>query len=176
MEYKPNENHLLLITKNLKSMKLSDVKLQLKQLKTLTFQLPNGTLVPSYFHVTEVGKINKLYIDCGGTIRHEDVVSFQLWSANDYNHRLHPEKLLKIIEFSEAKLNISDNLPVEVEYQGETIGKFGLDFNNNRFILTTKQTDCLAKYNCGVPSKKPKLKLSELQKQEAGCTPESGCC
>lgn len=155
-------------------MKLSEAKDRLKQLKKIAFQLPSGELVPNHFHVTEVGKITKNFIDCGGTVRKEEVVNFQLWNANDYDHRLHPEKLLSIIELSENVLGIGD-LEIEVEYQAETIGKFGLDFDGNNFLLTSKQTDCLAKENCGVPTEKPKLKLSEIQSSNA-CTPNSGCC
>ena len=155
-------------------MTLSEIKTVLNQSNNIAFQLPNGDLVPSHFHVTEVGKITKHFIDCGGTIRHEEIVNFQLWNANDYDHRLHPEKLLKIIELSEKVLGITD-LDIEVEYQGDTIGKFGLDFDGTNFLLTTKQTDCLAKDNCGVPSEKPKVKLSEI-KAEACCAPNSGCC
>lgn len=154
-------------------MKLSEVKKQLEQLDTLTFQLPNGTLVPEHFHVTEIGKITKHFIDCGGTVRQEEVINFQLWNANDYNHRLHPEKLVHIIELSEKTLGLNDS-EIEVEYQGETIQKFGLDFDGINFQLTTKQTDCLAKDNCGIPAQKPKVKLSDLQ--NACCTPNSGCC
>lgn len=154
-------------------MKLSEVKKQLEQLDALTFQLPNGTLVPEHFHVTEIGKITKHFIDCGGTVRQEEVINFQLWNANDYNHRLHPEKLVHIIELSEKTLGLNDS-EIEVEYQGETIQKFGLDFDGINFQLTTKQTDCLAKDNCGIPAQKPKVKLSDLQ--NACCTPNSGCC
>lgn len=156
-------------------MKLSQIKTLLPQLKTMAFQLPNGELVPNHFHVTEVGKITKHFIDCGGTVRNEEVVNFQLWNANDYDHRLHPEKLLKIIELSEKVLGIED-LEIEVEYQGETIGKFGLDFDGTNFLLTIKQTDCLAKDNCGIPAEKPKMKLSELQATTSCCTPGGGCC
>ena len=142
-------------------MKLSQIKNQLTQLDRIAFQLPNGDLVPSHFHVTEVGKITKNFIDCGGTVRNEEVANFQLWNADDYDHRLHPEKLLNIIELSERILGIED-LEIEVEYQAETIGKFGLDFDGNNFLLTTKQTDCLAKDQCGIPTEKPKMKLSEI--------------
>ena len=79
-------------------MKLSEVKAVLKSLDTIGFQLPEGELVPKHFHVTEVGKITKAFIDCGGVVRNEEVANFQLWNANDYDHRLHPEKLLNIIE------------------------------------------------------------------------------
>jgi hypothetical protein len=134
-------------------MKLSEIKSHLNQLQTIAFQLPDGTLVPNHFHVTEVGKVTKHFIDCGGTVRHEEVVNFQLWEANDYDHRLHPEKLLKII------------------------GKYGLDFDGKNFLLTTKITDCLAKDNCGIPKEKLKVNLSHLKPTEAVCcTPDGNCC
>ena len=156
-------------------MKLFEVKEKLTQLKTLGFQLPSGEMVPGHFHVTEVGKISKHFIDCGGTVRQEEVVSFQLWEANDYDHRLHPEKLIHIIELSQERLAIADTLEVEVEYQGETIGKYGLEFDDDHFLLTTKMTDCLAKDNCGIPLGKPKVRLSELT-SEPCCSPDGNCC
>lgn len=155
-------------------MKLSQVKEILKDVKTISFQLPDNSLVPGHFHVTEVGEITKRFIDCGGTVRKETVVNFQLWNANDYDHRLHPEKLLKIIELSEKTLAIDDN-EIEVEYQGTTIQKFGLDFDGNQFLLTSKQTDCLAKDACGIPYEKPKVRISEMSAQSC-CSPKSGCC
>lgn len=155
-------------------MKLSEIKTVLSDLEQIAFQLPNGELVPRHFHVTEVGKITKNFIDCGGTVRDEEVINFQLWNANDYDHRLHPEKLVHIIELSEKVLNLPD-VKIEVEYQGETIGKFGLDFDGQNFLLTTKETDCLAKDKCEIPSEKPKYKLSDLQTASC-CEPSSGCC
>ena len=155
-------------------MKLSEIKNILPKLENVEFQLENGTFVPEHFHVTEVGQIDKKFIDCGGTLRNESVISLQLWSANDYNHRLHPEKLIHIIELSEAKLGL-ENLDIEVEYQGESIQKYGLQFDGTHFLLTTKQTDCLAKDNCGIPVKKPKLKLADLS-NEPCCSPDGNCC
>ena len=151
-------------------MKISEVKHQLEQLDKISFMLPNGELVPSHFHVTEVGKVTKHFIDCGGIVRTEEAANFQLFSANDYNHRLHPEKLLDIIELSQKVLLLGD-LEIEVEYQGETIGKFGLDFNGTHCLLTTTQTTCLATDNCGIPTE-------ELEPAQAGasCAPGSGCC
>lgn len=149
-------------------MKLSEVKSALGKLETISFQLPNGELVPSHFHVTEVGKVTKHFIDCGGTERKEEVVNFQLWNANDYDHRLHPEKLLDIIQLSEKVLKIED-AEIEVEYQGQTIEKFGLDFDGSSFVLTTKQTDCLAKDKCEVP-------MMELTVDNSSCCPPGGNC
>jgi hypothetical protein len=156
-------------------MTLSEIKSKLNQLNTIAFKLPDGSLVPNHFHVTEVGKISKHFIDCGGTERKEEVANFQLWEANDYDHRLHPEKLLNIIELSERILNLGD-LQIEVEYQSDTIGKYSLDFDGKYFVLNSKQTSCLALDSCGITTLKPKVKLSEIQKPVSSCTPDSGCC
>lgn len=158
-------------------MKLSEFKEILKNKEAIAFELPNGQLVPSHFHVTEVGQIDKKFIDCGGTLRNESVVNFQLWEANDYDHRLHPEKLVSIIELSEKKLDIQD-LEIEVEYQGETIGKYFLDYQGGNFLLQSTQTDCLAKDKCGVPQEKVKVAMTDLSNNDSDscCTPGSGCC
>ena len=155
-------------------MLLSEIKTALTQIEQIVFELPDGSIVPQHFHVTEVGNISKHFIDCGGTERKENVINFQLWTADDFDHRLSAQKLIDIIALSEKVLNL-DDLPIEVEYQGDTIGKYGLEFNGTSFNLTTKQTDCLAKENCGIPPKKPKVRLSQLQAQ-ACCEPSSGCC
>ncbi|WP_336068955.1 DUF6428 family protein [Mesoflavibacter sp. CH_XMU1404-2] len=151
-------------------MTLSEIKNHLKNLDTIAFVLPDGSLVPNHFHVTEVGKTTKHFIDCGGTVKQEKKVNFQLWNANDYDHRLHPEKLIHIIELSEDIFNLKD-LDIEVEYQGEqSIQKFGLDYKDGQFLLTSTHTNCLAKDKCGIPEE-------QLPKQEeACCAPGSGCC
>lgn len=151
-------------------MKLSEFKKVLKQQNKIEIKLPNGELVPNHFHVTEIGQINKRFIDCGGTLRNEMKVNFQLWEANDYDHRLHPEKLMNIIELSENKLGITDE-EIEVEYQGNTIQKFGIEFNGSAFELTNKATDCLALESCGIPETKVNQTISSN-----GCTPGGGCC
>ena len=155
-------------------MKLSEIKQILPTLENVEFQLENGTFVPEHFHVTEVGMINKNFIDCGGVIRNEKVVNFQLWNADDLEHRLKPGKLLNIINLSEEKLGIEDH-EIEVEYQSETIGKYDLEFNGKTFVLRNKMTACLAPDACGIPSEKVKRNLSEL-KPVSKCAPNSGCC
>jgi hypothetical protein len=157
-------------------MKLSEFKNQLGSMTELNFILPNGTIVPEHFHVTEVGQITKRFIDCGGSIRNEKVVNFQLWEANDFDHRLAPKKLSDIISLSEKVLGVED-AEIEVEYQGETIGKYGIDFNGKQFLLTSKQTACLASDKCGIGSEKIKLSLSDLQNtSKNACMPGGNCC
>lgn len=157
-------------------MKLSDFKTKLNTVDQLNFILPNGKTVPNHFHVTEVGQITKHFIDCGGTVRDEKVVNFQLWEAGDFDHRLAPEKLNKIIAISEKVLKVED-LEIEVEYQSDTIGKYGVEFDGKNFLLTSKSTNCLASDSCGIPAEKLKKNLAELQTTGSSCcTPGGGCC
>lgn len=157
-------------------MKLSEIKNILPTLENVQFQLENGKWVPEHFHVTEVGMIIKNFIDCGGVVRTEKRVNFQLWNANDFEHRLKPNKLLHIIELSEKQLGIEDQ-EIEVEYQDTTIGKYDLEFNGTHFILKNKTTACLAEDACGIPTEKQKVNLEDLKPaQQNTCTPGGGCC
>lgn len=156
-------------------MKLSDIKQILPTLDHVEFQLENGTFVPEHFYVTQVGMITKNFIDCGGVLRNEKVISFQLWNADDLEHRLKPGKLLQIIQLAEEKLGIED-FEIEVEYQSETIGKYDLAFNGKNFVLNNKTTAYLAEDVCGIPYEKQKVNLTGLKGSASGCVPNSGCC
>ena len=151
-------------------MKLSEVKQALAGLPAVNFKLPDGSTVPQHFHVTEVGLVTKHFIDCGGVERKETVVNFQLWEAGDYDHRLAPQKFLHILNLSKKVLGEAEDMNIEVEYQQNTIGKFDLEFDGKDFILSSKQTACLAQDACGIPPAKMPAKAS------SGCAPKSGCC
>lgn len=150
-------------------MKISEMKNNLAGIQVVNFKLPDGSYLPAHFHVTEVGLVTKHFIDCGGVERKETMANFQLWEAGDYDHRLAPQKFLHILNLSKKVLG-DDDLDIEVEYQQNTIGKFGLDFDGKDFILTTKQTACLAQDACGIPNKEQVLPASSC------CTPAKGCC
>lgn len=152
-------------------MKISDLKKNLSQVEAINFQLPDGSYLPSHFHVTEVGLVTKHFIDCGGVERKETVANFQLWEAGDYDHRLAPQKFLHILTLSKKILG-EDDLSIEVEYQQNTIGKFGLEFNGKDFLLTPKQTACLAQDACGITEKTSKAQASA----QSCCDPAKGCC
>lgn len=157
-------------------MKLSEIKKYLQTLDNVNFRLPSGAYVPEHFHVTEVGLVSKHFIDCGGTERREEVANFQLWEANDFDHRLKPQKLSNIIALSESRLGLPD-LDIEVEYQSDTIGKYGLHFNGKDFQLVPKHTACLASDACGIPAEKQKKQFQSLQTaDQGGCQPGGGCC
>ena len=151
-------------------MILSEFKHYLKIVSEVTFLKPNGNKIPKHFHITEVGQTSKKFIDCGGTVRNEEVISMQLWESVDFLHRLEPSKLNSIIELSEKQLEIGD-YEIEMEYQGETIEKYGVVFKNGVFQLTSTNTACLALDKCGIPS----LENSK-EKVQQDCTPGGGCC
>ncbi len=78
--------------------------------------LPDKSFVPAHYHITEVGKIQKDFIDCGGTVRSATTSLLQVWVAQDLHHRLEATKLATVMRIAEPLLG-SDELPVEVEYE-----------------------------------------------------------
>ena len=71
-----------------KAMKLSTLKKLLSQIPEIRFELSDGTIIPTHVHITEVGELQKNFIDCGGEVRMERLVTMQLWYAEDTHHRL----------------------------------------------------------------------------------------
>lgn len=158
-------------------MKLSAFVTALESKNDITFVLPNGKLVPQHFHITEVGLLTRDFVDCGGVVRQKKVVNFQLWTADDTDHRLAPEKLLHIIALSDKQLGLW-NHPVQAEYQWETIWSYDVVCGDDGFFhLIWKNTDCLAKDACGVPQKWSERKSfwSLFGTRKDSCSGE-GCC
>lgn len=121
---------------------------------SLRFQLPSGDFIPDHFHVTEVGRVDKDFIDCGGTRRRATTCLLQTWTANDVDHRLESGKLAKILKLAEPVLQ-SVELPVEIEYGPDVAAQYHLSdvevgSCTLTFVLVGKQTDCLAKDKCGI--------------------------
>jgi hypothetical protein len=120
----------------------------------LHLMLPDGDFVPAHFHVTEVGRVQKDFIDCGGTTRSAVSCLLQVWVAHDTAHRLTANKLAGILELAGPLLK-SDAMPVEVEYENAVVAQFpvaGVEVTPSGllFHLGTKHTDCLAPDKCGV--------------------------
>ena len=154
-------------------MKISEFLYALSGIESLVITNEKGQPIPAHFHVTEVGQTTKNYIDCGGTVREDKCISMQLWVADDVDHRLSPQKLAAII-LQSAHLWNQEDLPIEMEYQESTIGRYDVSFANGKFMLCIKQTSCLAPDQCGIPQEKTKVNLSELNTKT--CKPGSGCC
>src|ERR1700677_4105727 len=86
----------------------------------IQIMLPEGDFVPAHFHITEVGRVQKDFIDCGGTVRSTKTCVFQVWVAEDVDHRLDTSKLARIMRMAGPLLG-PDDLPVEVEYQNGSV-------------------------------------------------------
>ncbi len=144
---------------------------------SLRVTLPGGEIVPSHFHVTEVGRVRKEFIDCGGSIRQTSRCQLQLLVATDYDHRLTAGKLLKIIESSRPILG-SSPLPLAVEYGREAavvypVQAIGVEGGALVLILENPQTACLAADSCGLSPEEagiPRIATA------ACCVAGSGCC
>ncbi|MEM9645924.1 MAG: DUF6428 family protein [Planctomycetota bacterium] len=121
----------------------------------LRIELPDGQHLPAHFHITEVGRVTKSFIDCGGISRQSESCVLQTLVADDVDHRLRSGKLAGILRHR-SELGISDDVPVELEVQLETIGTYSLQgvlINDDEITLrlSAKRTECLAPELCGVP-------------------------
>lgn len=122
----------------------------------VAIQFDNGMRIAPHFHVTEIGKVTKDFVDCGGTRRMTVSCVLQTLVADDVDHRLTSDKLAGIIEKA-AVLDLADDLPVEVELQTDTIGVYAFNGAIAQdgivvFSVQTKQTACLAPDKCGLDS------------------------
>jgi hypothetical protein len=118
------------------------------------WMLPDKSFVPAHYHITEVGRVRKDFIDCGGTVRSTASCVLQVWVANDVDHRLETDKLATIMRVAGPLLE-SEDLPVEVEYEDTVISQYpigGMEVTPSGllFYLGTKHTACLAPEKCKV--------------------------
>jgi hypothetical protein len=141
-------------------MKLSELKnaLLTRPEAHLRFLLPNGEFAPAHVHVTEVARVDKRFIDCGGTLRTDAVCRLQTWHANDLEHRLTAGKLMKIFAKAQQVL-LSDDLDVDVEHEVGFISQFPLEAVEATteelvFRLGVRHTACLAEDKCLPPPKR----------------------
>ncbi len=133
------------------------------------FVLPDGGLVPAHAHITEVGRVDKTFFDCGATFRKTSFLCLQAWVADDTEHRLPAGKLADIIDRA-APLFEGDDLDVELEYEDGLLSQFpvhGVSCDGEWVVITLgmKHTDCLAKDICLLPTK-----------DSYSCSAGSGCC
>jgi hypothetical protein len=117
---------------------------------------PDGEPIEAHFHITEVGRVQKDFIDCGGTVRQVRSCLLQTWVGTDTDHRVTAGKLAKAFAAA-APILRGEDLAVELEYEACNVvqlrliavekSEAGLDLK-----LAKKHTDCLAKGLC-VPTK-----------------------
>jgi len=146
-------------------MKLSEFKdhLLAAPQAEMRFLLPDGDAIPLHAHVTEIGRVDKNFIDCGGTPRSWSNCTLQVWVAeNDEAHRFAPGKLAGVIDLA-APLFRGEDLDVEVEYEDccTELSQYPVVAVQREegiltFQLASKHTDCLAKESCGLtPANQP---------------------
>ena len=161
-------------------MKLQEFKNVLAQNSAahVRFLLPNGEFAPDHVHVTEVARIDKRFVDCGGILRTDALCRLQTWFSDDVEHRLTAGKLLKIFAKAEEVL-LTDDLDVDVEYEVGFISQFPVetaDVGRSEITLRlgVRHTACLAEGRCkprGVVSEFDPMKFSFSEKGQT-----SRCC
>lgn len=132
----------------------------------LTVIWPDGEPIEAHFHVTEVGRVQKDFVDCGGTVRRAVSCLLQTWVGDDVDHRVTGGKLLRAFDHAAPVLG-GEDLPMELEYEACNVVQLrvvAVEAEAERLVirLASKHTDCLAKDVC-LP-------------RAATCAPGSGCC
>ena len=154
----------------------------------VTMKLANGSKLAPHFHITEVGKVIKDFVDCGGTRRQTQTCMLQTWVANDTEHRLDTTKLASIMAMT-SSLDMDESFEVEAEVQTDTIAIYSIEnaqSENGTFVfhLVSKSTACLAPELCAIdtipisiPHPAPELPVRnapELPVTDGGCCGGSG--
>ncbi|MEO8613933.1 MAG: DUF6428 family protein [Luteolibacter sp.] len=159
-------------------MNLSELKSLLTEHSDLNFRiaLPDGNAVPVSFHVTEVGRLDKTFLDCGGKLRESTTCQLQVWVGEDYDHRIETRKMASILEKGKALLP-DNSIPVEIEYEDRVISQYtieGSEVMEDAVVLKLahKHTECLAPELCGLPALN---RLPSIGDKSPCCGP-SGCC
>jgi len=137
--------------------------------------LPGGTAVPRSFHVTEVGRIDKTFFDCGGKLRQATTCQLQIWVGADYAHRIETGKMAAILDKS-ASILPDDSVAVEMEYEDRVISQYTIashqvSEDEVMLELAHKHTECLAPELCGLPDIARLPAISE----KSTCCPPGKC-
>ena len=139
-------------------MKLVELKVLLQTHNSFQFRiaLPGGDVVPLSFHVTEVGRIDKTFYDCGGKLRQVTTCQLQIWVGDDDEHRIETRKMEAILAKSSSIIP-DDSVAVEIEYEDEVISQYtiaGHQVVDEMIVLqlANKHTECLAPELCCLPS------------------------
>lgn len=133
---------------------VSTLKAALKQSPELPLTViwTDGEPIEAHFHVTEVGRVQRDFVDCGGTVRRVVTCLLQTWVGEDTDHRITAGKLLKAFAHAAPILGDED-LPVELEYEAcnvvqLTVAEVRRESDRLVLQLGSKHTDCLAKELC----------------------------
>ena len=131
----------------------------------LRFRLPTGVLLAEHLHLTEVARVEKRFIDCGGTVRTQVSARVQLWVADDTDHRVGCAKCRQVPDRGRSVIG-SEDVPFEVECDLPYLTMLPVvgtvvEGADRVVLLGTSQADCLAPEVCLPPQ---------------ACQPGGGCC
>jgi len=121
----------------------------------LALTLPDGELVPPHYHITEVARAQKSFIDCGGKRHQQSACVLQVWLADDHDHRLEAGKLARVMKMAEDLFADCDaaELPVLFEHEAPVLTALTVEKSevaNSHIVLhlALQHADCLAKELC----------------------------
>lgn len=139
-------------------------------------RLPDASAVPMSFHITEVGRVQKTFLDCGGQLRERMTCQLQVWVGEDFEHRIETGKMAGILAKAAALLP-DDSVPVEIEYEDRVISQYTIETHELTDVavilnLAHKHTECLAPELCGLQM--PDLRLPAIGGKSPCCGP-GGC-
>lgn len=163
-------------------MTLSEFKTLLGQNRETLFQvvLPHGDAVPQSFHITEVGRVEKTFLDCGGKLHTRATCQLQVWVGPDEDHRIQAGKMADILGRARAVVP-DDSLPLELEYEMESgfVSQFpvaGFEVSEGAVVLQlgVRHTECLALELCCPPAPIALAVLPNEATGDCGCGPS--CC
>ena len=147
--------------------------------KSLLFEYKNGYYIAANYHITEVKNISIDAVDCGANTDFWKETIIQLWESpleKDKREYMTTNKAMGILNKVDKLKPMERDVEVKFEYSNPNFHKAqlfvnGFDLEENKIImrLGVEQTDCKAKETCGVPTE-------TTIKEEACCSPDSGCC
>ncbi len=164
-------------------MTLQEFKALLQENRGKLFHvaLPAGDAVPISFHITEMGRVEKTFVDCGGKMHIRKTAQLQVWVGPDEDHRIQAGKMADILDKS-GQIVPDDTLPLELEYEMENgfVSQFpvaGFSSSDDAVVLElgVRHTECLAPEMCIVPAPSKSVPLTMAPANGCGCGP-AGCC
>lgn len=147
--------------------------------KSLIFEYQEGALVGANYHITEIKNVTIDAVDCGrGTDYWKETV-VQLWESPKEVGKtgfISASKAMSIINTVDKIKPMDRDAEIKFEYGNKAFHTSQLFVNDHhanphelRIKLAVEKTDCKAKESCGV-------EIPGQVKEEACCSPGSGCC
>jgi len=152
-------------------------------MKALLFEFKQGSYADTNYHITEVKNVDVRSVDCGGSSNHWKETIIQLWESpsekgkQDY---MSVEKALSILDRVNGVNPLWIETEAKIEYSNDNFHTAVLDIHNisitsDKLIvhLFVAETLCKALDTCGVLVEET---AENNEKEEACCSPQSGCC